>query len=118
VSYKVATKLTEFYPAPLEQIFGNNRARVLDHLIMMKPFDFSFDELVKILSIDHVEMTEILNHLKTFGLIESSESFKHRLAENGKTIALHKFSFGVAVDNMDKIIENQKNLMVRGKGNG
>ena len=80
--------------AILEQIFDGDTARVLDHLVTMRPFHFTSNELVKILEIPKEKLIDILDHLQDYKL---SESFlegnvrKHRMLENERTNFLVKF---------------------------
>lgn len=102
------SKQEPFPKAVLEQIFANKTARVLDHLLTMKPFDYSFDELASILNIENIQLNKILNHLENYGLIENSKSFKWRIADNNKTKALNKCLFAIACENMEEIVKEQQ----------
>lgn len=94
--------------APLEQIFENWTARVLDHLVTMTPFDYSFDELSEILGISRNDIVRIVEHLKTFGFIDVLETKKIRIANNPRTNCLAKLCYEIAIHNMDEIVKHGK----------
>lgn len=96
-----------FPKAILEQIFANKTARVLDHLVTMKPFDYSLQELVGILEIEPKQLEVILNHLAKYGLIETTKKKTIKIAENKKTHALNKCIFDIACVNMEEIVKRQ-----------
>ena len=88
---------------PLEQIFNNKTARLLDHLTTMMPFQFTFDELMSILQIERLELESILLDLTKFDLIAVAPRKKYKINDNPRTLALRKFIHEVAVDNIEKI---------------
>lgn len=103
--------MTERPKAVLEQIFANKTARVLDHLITMKPFDYTFAELQDILQIEANSLHRILTHLQKYGLIEvntQKNTQKIKIADNKKTQALNKCLFDIACENMEEIVRNEK----------
>lgn len=103
------TNNSERFPkAVLEQIFANKTARVLDHLITMKPFDYKFNELMDILQIEAIPLRRILIHLHKYGLIEETKKETIKIADNKKTQALNKCLFDIACENMEEIVKRQK----------
>lgn len=93
--------------APLEQVFENKTARVLDHLVTMSPFDYSQGELSEILGIGMIQINNILNHLDKFGLLQMTKNNKIRLADNNTTLAFKKVCYEIAIHNIDQIVEKQ-----------
>lgn len=103
------TNNSERFPqAVLEQIFANQTARVLDHLITMMPFDYKFNELMDILKIDAKKLRSILIHLSKYGLIEETKKGTIKIANNKKTLALKRCLFDIACENMEEIVKIQK----------
>jgi predicted transcriptional regulator len=102
------SKSQPFAKAILEQIFANNTARVLDHLVTMMPFDYKFNELMDILEIEAPKLRKILIHLSKYGLIEETERGTIKLANNKKTLAIKTCLFDIACVNMDEIIAKQR----------
>jgi hypothetical protein len=93
---------------PLERIFKGNKARVLDHLATSRPFDYSPQELSKICHINIIELERILEHLEDNDLIEFTDKKKYKLSENKTTLALCKFQFEIASNDIDKVIAKQE----------
>ena len=94
--------------APLEQVFDNKTARVLDHLVTMSPFDYSQAELSEILGIGMIKINNILNHLNRFGLLQMTKNNKIRLADNNTTLAFKKVCYEIAIHNVDEIVKRQE----------
>lgn len=93
----------QYAKLPLERIFNGNTARVLDHLVTMKPFDFSFDELMDILQLEAKQLQPILIKLNKFGLVDETEDNKAKLADNPRTLALHKFMHESVLYNLEQM---------------
>jgi hypothetical protein len=55
---------------PLEDIFGNAVARVLDFLIINEPFDYSLGEICQIVSISIASLRKMIPVLVEKGLLE------------------------------------------------
>lgn len=102
------SRIKAFPKAVLEQIFNNNTARVLDHLLSMRPFDYSSKELTKILEIKPIELGGILLHLSSYELIEITAKKKYRISDNKRTRALMKCIHDIAVENLELIVQRQK----------
>lgn len=84
--------------AVLERVFGGNTARVLDHFIIFREFEYSITELKETLNLDEPVLVEILKHLKSLKLITSTDSVigtKYRLSPNKATHAIDVFGFEV-----------------------
>ena len=92
-----------FAKLPLEFIFNNKTARVLDHLVTMKPFDFTFGELMDILQLEAKQLQPILIKLNKLGLIDETTNNKAKLADNPRTLALHKFMHECVVYNLEQM---------------
>ena len=90
--------------AILEQIFGGTTAKILDHLEMTRPFEFSRDELCKIHDMKDSDIFNILQHLISYGLVEmigDGKNQKYKLADNEKTRYLNKLLYLIMCDFLD-----------------
>lgn len=94
---------SKYAKLPLEFIFNNKTARVLDHLITMKPFDFSYTELMDILQLEAKQLQPILIKLNKLGLVDETTNHKAKLADNPRTLALHKFMHECVVYNLEQM---------------
>lgn len=98
----------EFPPAIIEQIFKNNTARVIDHFMIHLGFDYTIEELGKILHIPEIELLDIILTLKEFELVQIMSKTgvrTYRLFDNDRTHLLRKFQFQVATHEIDKSLE-------------
>ncbi|NIS95669.1 MAG: hypothetical protein GTN97_07145 [Nitrosopumilaceae archaeon] len=96
----------EMPKAPLEEIFGGKSARIVDHLVTMRGFDYSIEELTEILNIRKDLVESIIKHLAQFGLVEVTSDRnikKYRIARNERTELLNKFIFSVACYNIERV---------------
>lgn len=71
---------------PLEDIFGNAIAKVLDFLIINEPFDYSLDEISRFVHVPIDTLRKMIPGLVEKGLLEEigkkRESRSYKLCEN------------------------------------
>ena len=92
--------------AILETIFDGNTAKILDHLIGTRPFDFSREELVRIHGLTDIEIFNTLTHLENFKLvvmIGDGKNQRYKLADNDKTKHLARLLYLIMLDYMDAL---------------
>ena len=73
---------------PLEDIFGNSVAKVLDFLIINEPFDYSLDEISRLVRIPIDTLRKMVPRLVEKGLVEEigkkRESKSYKVNEKSK----------------------------------
>lgn len=103
----------DFAKLPLETVLSHwTYARVLDHLVTMKPFDFTIQELMEILQLRMESVESTLQHLMKYDLVEkiqgaNGKGIAYRLAENPRTLALHDFMHQTAIYYLEKCAEKK-----------
>lgn len=93
---------------PLETIFfGSVTARVIDHLLTTKPFDYTIKELSSILKLSATSIDSAIQHLKDFELVEMTETTQkgktYRVTDNPRNLALSKFLHYSAIYYLEKV---------------
>ena len=90
--------------AILEQIFAGTTARIVDHLTTFKGFDYTVNELCKILDISYKVVLTTLKDLEKHDLVKNTKfrPLKWSLEENEQTLLLRKFIFQVATKNIER----------------
>ena len=90
--------------AVLERIFSGTTARILDHLITMDGFDFTVNEICKILDISYKVVLTTLKQLEKMDLVENSKfrPIKWKRKDNIQTQYLRKFVFEVATNDIKR----------------
>jgi hypothetical protein len=92
--------------APLQQIFGGNTARIIDHLITFRDFDYSLKEISDILKIKELFVESILEFLINYELVQMTSKdniTKYKIAKNEMTDLLNRFVFSVASKNIERL---------------
>jgi hypothetical protein len=100
-----STKSGDVGTRPLEDIFGNAVAKVLDFLIINEPFDYSLDEINHLICIPIETLRKMIPGLVEKGLLEEigkkreSKSYKvnekSKLARSLSQYVLAKISYDI-----------------------
>lgn len=95
----------EQYPTILDRIFfGSVSSKVLGHLTVMRPLEFTLAELCRILDLSTTTIQSTLDNLKEFELIEqNTTSKKYRIADNDHTNSFVKFHQQLLLWNLDRL---------------
>lgn len=92
--------------ATLEQIFDNKTARVLDLLILNRPFDYTLREMSIILQMFESDVLKIILRLKSQDFIEYASSRKgrtYRIKDDEKTKSLRSFMAVIMNDKLESM---------------
>ena len=95
---------------PLERVFlDNNTCRVLDLLTTHYPFEYTYADLITILTMNKEQVRKVVRHLVRFGLVQRTKRADEVvLSDNPRTLALRKFIHETAVFNIEQIASRMK----------
>ena len=89
----------EIPKAQFEKMFDNKTARVLDHMLIHKYFDYSKSELTEINRVTADELDKILDTLANWKLITITtikEPKRYKMTDNEVSQALERLAFAMA----------------------